>query len=138
MLKTVGDRIRYIREERGISQEELAKKLGLKDKSSVCKIERAGDNVSTKSVCKYAEALNTTPSFLMGWIERESDYNEIDNWEEIENDQMRHIEIAEEVVGTAGIALQRVIARMSKPEMQKLYDMTKLMFPHLFDEEDNL
>ena len=138
MLKTVGDRIRYIREERGISQEELAKKLGLKDKSSVCKIERAGDNVSTKSVCKYAEALNTTPSFLMGWIERESDYDKIDNWEEIENDQMRHIEIAEEVVGTAGIALQRVIARMSKPEMQKLYDMTKLMFPHLFDEEDNL
>lgn len=138
MLKTVGDRIRYIREERGISQEELAKKLGLKDKSSVCKIERAGDNVSTKSVCKYAEALNTTPSFLMGWIERESDYDKIDNWEEIENDQMRHIEIAEEVVGTAGIALQRVIARMSKPEMQKLYDMTKLMFPHLFDEEDSL
>lgn len=138
MFKTVGERIRYIREERGISQEELAKKLGLKDKSSVCKIERAGDNVSTKSVCKYAEALNTTPSFLMGWIEHEGDYSDLDNFEEIENDQMRHIELAEEVVGTAGIALQRVIARMSKQEMQKLYEMTKLMFPHLFDEEDSL
>ncbi len=138
MFKTVGERIRYIREERGISQEELAKKLGLKDKSSVCKIERAGDNVSTKSVCKYAEALNTTPSFLMGWIEHEGDYSDLDNFEEIENDQMRHIELAEEVVGTAGIALQRVIARMSRQEMQKLYEMTKLMFPHLFDEEDSI
>ena len=138
MFKTVGERIRYIREERGISQEELAKKLGLKDKSSVCKIERAGDNVSTKSVCKYAEALNTTPSFLMGWIEHEGDYSDLDNFEEIENDQMRHIELAEEVVGTAGIALQRVIARMSKQEMQKLYEMSKLMFPHLFDEEDSI
>ena len=138
MFKTVGERIRYIREERGISQEELAKKLGLKDKSSVCKIERAGDNVSTKSVCKYAEALNTTPSFLMGWIEHEGDYSDLDNFEEIENDQMRHIELAEEVVGTAGIALQRVIARMSKQEMQKLYEMTKLMFPHLLDEEDSI
>lgn len=64
---TVGERIKQIREDKTISQEDLAKKLGLKDKSSVCKIEKAGDNVSTKSIVKYAEALGVTPAVLMGW-----------------------------------------------------------------------
>ena len=64
---TVGERIKQIRESRDISQEDLANKLGLKDKSSVCKIEKAGDNISTKSIAKYAEALNVTPACLMGW-----------------------------------------------------------------------
>lgn len=72
---TVGDRIKQIREEKSISQEELANRLGLKDKSSVCKIEKAGDNVSTKSIVKYASALNVTPAQLMGWDSFE-DYTE--------------------------------------------------------------
>ena len=65
----VGERIKHIREEKGISQEELATKMGLKDKSSVCKIEKAGDNISTKSIVKYANALGVTPALLMGWEE---------------------------------------------------------------------
>ena len=64
---TVGERIKQIREEKGISQEDLAKLLGLKDKSSVCKIEKAGDNISTKSIVKYAKALQISPADLMGW-----------------------------------------------------------------------
>lgn len=64
---TVGERIKFIRELKGISQEELAKKLGLKDKSSVCKIEKAGDNISTMSIKRYAKALNTSVARIMGW-----------------------------------------------------------------------
>ena len=64
---TVGERIKQVRENKSISQEDLAKKLGLKDNSSVCKIEKAGDNITTKSISKYAEALGVTPASLMGW-----------------------------------------------------------------------
>ena len=67
MTLTVGDRIRNARERLGVSQEELAKRLSLKDKSSVCKAEKAGDHISTRSIRKYADALGVSPSFLMGW-----------------------------------------------------------------------
>ena len=64
---TIGERIRILREEKSISQEELARKLGLKDKSSVCKIEKAGDDISIKSINKYADALGVPISELMGF-----------------------------------------------------------------------
>lgn len=64
---TVGERIRIRREELGITQEELAIKMGLKGKSSISRIESAGDIISTKNVVKYADALYTTPAYLMGW-----------------------------------------------------------------------
>jgi transcriptional regulator with XRE-family HTH domain len=69
---TVADRIKFKREELDITQDELAKKLGLKGKSSVCKIESSGDNISTKSIRNYANALGVTIAYLMGW-ESESD-----------------------------------------------------------------
>lgn len=129
---TVGERIKYAREIRGISQEELAKKLGLKDKSSVCKIEKAGDNVSTKSVKKYADALGTTPSFLMGWVENEEDH--ID--ENFSNDLMRNIEIYEEMLGVEGVALFRSLFVLSKQELKKLWEVAIIMFPHLIGDNE--
>lgn len=64
---TVADRIKARREELNMTQEELALSLGLKGKSSVCKIESSGDNISTKSIKKYAKALNVSIAYLMGW-----------------------------------------------------------------------
>ena len=64
---TVGDRIKNRRIELGMTQEELAAKMGYKGKSSVCAAETGGDNVTTTKVKKYAQALGVTPEFLMGW-----------------------------------------------------------------------
>lgn len=64
---TVADRIKSRREELNLTQEELALRVGLKGKSSVCKIESSGDNISTKSIRKYAKALGVTIAYLMGW-----------------------------------------------------------------------
>lgn len=64
---TVGERIRIRRVELGLTQEELATKLGLKGKASISKCENAGDGISTKSITKYAEALDCSASWLMGW-----------------------------------------------------------------------
>ena len=66
---TVAERIRNLRMELGISQAELATKIGNKDKSTISKIESKGNDISLKDISRIADALYTTPSYLMGWDE---------------------------------------------------------------------
>lgn len=60
-------RIKSRREELGMSQEELAQKVGYKSRSSIQKIEKGENDISQSKVKALAEALNTTPEYLMGW-----------------------------------------------------------------------
>lgn len=64
---TVADRIRITREEKGLTQEQLALRMGYTGKSSVSKIEISGNDITLKKVSRVAEALGVTPSYLMGW-----------------------------------------------------------------------
>lgn len=64
-----GDRIKKRREELGMSQEELAKKVGYKSRSSVNKIEIDGRGLPQNKIVIFAKALETTPAYLMGWEE---------------------------------------------------------------------
>ena len=66
---TVGDRIRNRRTELSMTQEELAHKLGYATKSSINKIESGIQDLPQKKIAKFASALDTTPSALMGWDE---------------------------------------------------------------------
>jgi len=63
----VGERIRKRRIELGMSQTDLAIKMGYKTKSSICEVEKGGDNLTQNRIAKFAEALKVTPSYLMGW-----------------------------------------------------------------------
>lgn len=64
---TIGDRIRSRREELHLSQDELARKLGYKSRSSINKIELNQRNLTQSKIKAIADALQTTPSFIMGW-----------------------------------------------------------------------
>ena len=64
---TIGDRIKKRREELNLSQEELAKRLGYKSRSSVNKIEVGCQNLTQSKIKAIADALHTTPSYIMGW-----------------------------------------------------------------------
>lgn len=66
------DRIRFLREQRGMSQDELAKKIGYKDRTAVSRIECGQRQVKQSMIVKLAEALQTTPAYLMGWEEEET------------------------------------------------------------------
>ena len=66
---TIGERIKQRRIELGLSQEELAKRLGNKSRASVCTVEKDKEDMTTDRVRKYAEALECTPAYLMGWDE---------------------------------------------------------------------
>ena len=68
---TIYDRIRTRREELGMSQQELANKLGYKSRSAINKIESGLRDINQSKICEFAAALDTTPSYLMGLEENE-------------------------------------------------------------------
>lgn len=64
---SLGQNIKLYREKLGLSQEELAKKLGYKDRSTIAKIESNVNDLTQSKIVAIAEALKTTPAALMGW-----------------------------------------------------------------------
>lgn len=66
---TIGQRIKQRRKEIGMSADELGKRLG-KDRSTVFRYEKGDiEKVPIDILEPIAEALNTTPQYLMGWEE---------------------------------------------------------------------
>lgn len=63
----IGKRVKQRRLELGLTQEDLASRVGYKSKTSINKIELGKNNVTPSKVSALAKALNTTPSYLMGW-----------------------------------------------------------------------
>lgn len=59
-------RIRRRREELGLSQEEVARRIGYRSKSSINKIEMGINDIPQAKVQAFARALETTPAYLMG------------------------------------------------------------------------
>lgn len=65
----IGDRIKQRRIELNMSQDELARRLGYKSRSSINKIERDASGLPQTKIAAIASALQTTPSYIMGWEE---------------------------------------------------------------------
>lgn len=66
-MSELSKRIKCRREELRMSQDELAKKLGYRSRSSINKIEKGENDVPQSKIMALAIALSTTPEHLMGW-----------------------------------------------------------------------
>lgn len=58
----------------GMTQTELAEKLGYSDKSAIAKIESGKIDIPQSKIVAFAKALHTSPSELMGWDEPKNEY----------------------------------------------------------------
>lgn len=67
MITNIGKMILQRRTELNMSQEELARKVGYKDRSSIARIESGERDIRQKKVVEFADALQTTPAKLMGY-----------------------------------------------------------------------
>ncbi|MEE1299060.1 MAG: helix-turn-helix transcriptional regulator [Acutalibacteraceae bacterium] len=68
---TVGDRIRATRKREGISQTELAQKMGV-IKQTLYKYETGiVTNIPSEKIEAAAKALGVTPGYLMGWEDQD-------------------------------------------------------------------
>ena len=63
---TTGQKVKYLRQRLGLTQEELANKLGYKSKSSIAHIEQDRD-LPIDKIKLIADILGTTGAYLMGW-----------------------------------------------------------------------
>ncbi|MDY6038276.1 MAG: XRE family transcriptional regulator [Eubacterium sp.] len=70
---SIGERIKEKRLSLGLTQEDLAKRMGYKSKSTINKIELGINDIPQSKVSEFADALCTSTSFLMGL---EKDKNE--------------------------------------------------------------
>lgn len=72
-MLTLYKNIKKLREELGMSQDELAEKTGYTSRSSIAKIEKGLVDLQQSKIISFANALGVTPSQLMGWDD--STYN---------------------------------------------------------------
>lgn len=61
--------IKKLREEKNLSQDELAKLCGYTSRSSIAKIEKGEVDLQQSKIIAFANALGTTPGKLMGLTE---------------------------------------------------------------------
>ena len=64
---TIGERIKQQREAKGMTQLELAQKIGYNTTGAISLIEAGQRDISIDKVCEIAKALDVTPHYLMGW-----------------------------------------------------------------------
>lgn len=83
--------IKNRRLELGMTQSELAKKMGYSEKSMISKIESGKVDLPQSKIVDFAKALNTTPSALMGWTTyddlKDKTWNDVSKqtWNSIKN-----------------------------------------------------
>ena len=63
----LGQRLKLAREQAGLSQEELARRLGYKSKSSITKIEKGIQEMTLSAIKDFAQELGLDPSTLVKW-----------------------------------------------------------------------
>lgn len=109
---TIGERIKERREALGMTQQELADRLGYKSRSTINKIEMNGRNLKQSKIKAFADVLQTTPGYIMGWDNKE-DY--------IIYDSISHKGLIKK------ITLMDYLEKASEPNVDRLYDYMKFL-----------
>ena len=80
---TMAERIRMLRLQKNLTQEELGKVLGVQ-KSAIRKYESGMvENIPRSSIKKMADVFGVAPSYLMGWEENSPEQTELSEGEKI-------------------------------------------------------
>ena len=67
----IGERIKMLRKQHGLTQKELAERCGYNSLTTINKIELGINTVPISTVEKIAKVFNVSPSYLMGWDDKE-------------------------------------------------------------------
>ena len=70
---TMGEKIKDRRKALGMTQQELAEKMGFKTRSHISLIEQGERNIPVNKIKKLAKILDISPEYLVGWANDISD-----------------------------------------------------------------
>lgn len=124
-MTDVGKRIRAAREAAGLTQEELARKVGYTSKSTINKIELGINDLRQPKVKAFAAALGVTPAYLMGWEDEPRQSQNTDR----EDDKMWYLnretaELAQELKDNPELRVLLDAARNVKTEDLRVVQAT--------------
>ena len=129
---TIGERVKFRRQQLGLTQEELAKRLGNSSRASICTVEKDREDLTTTRIAKLAKALETSPSWLMGWTDViESDctyYEKTDESEKSYYTNEETAQVAQAIFEDEDMRLLFDAAKGSKPEdIKRAADFLKML-----------
>ena len=115
---TVGERIKQRRLELGLSQDELAKKVGYKSRSSINKIETGAQQLRQSKIKAVADALDTTVNYILG-IDTKADSQKdyLDNYMDQIKDIISEMDDAQK---ENALRLSRTYLQMYAEQLTKL------------------
>lgn len=89
---SIGQRIKTIRMRQGITIDELAYRLG-KNRTTIYRYENGDiENLPLGILDCLADALNTTPAYLLGWIDNNGTNNANEN-SKYAKEKLKHLEL---------------------------------------------
>lgn len=111
----LGEKVKQRRLELGMSQEELAKRMGYSSRSSINKIEK-GRPITQKIIVRLSKVLNVSVAYLMGWEDEDKSKPSINRtapFVEIVGDRISYIRrkrnmSIEELANKTGITPQQL------------------------------
>ena len=71
LRETIGVNVKYARGIRGITQDELAEKMGWASRSNVCRLEAGGHLPRADTLVSLCEVLDVSADYLLGFDEME-------------------------------------------------------------------
>lgn len=83
-MQKIGNRIKNIRENNNMTQEELAKKCGYNSRSTINKIELGINDVPYSKINNIAEALGVKPVDIFAWEAKDKLHEEIEICEQVQ------------------------------------------------------
>ena len=121
----MGDRIKYLREQAGLTQEELGEKIGVQ-KSAIRKYEKGSvENIKRSSIKIMADLFNVSPCYLMGWDEDEEQVKQLsEEVRLIEKIQMQYGKLVVEILGEL-VQLNDEGKKKALTQVQDLLDVPK-------------
>ncbi|MCQ2059752.1 MAG: helix-turn-helix domain-containing protein [Bacteroidaceae bacterium] len=114
-MKKIGERIKKLRKERGMTQEQVGTILGVQ-KATVQKYEKGSvSNIKPETIEKIAEVFEVSPSYIMGWDDFDTKYDSAEMSKEI-----KLIEEISRIFGYVGVEFYTLISQMNDDGRRKV------------------
>lgn len=122
---TVGERIALRRKALGLTQSELASLMGYKSKAAISKIETGVNDIAQSTIVKFAEVLDTSVAFLMGWDSAEKERPNRGNFD---------IQYFAEDPLPQVTMIGRAMEKSSPEKREQMLQLLRIAFPEEFEE----